>query len=150
MSRPRTFRPAPVSIREWARIGLFAAMLPILATRLVRDFSWTYALGVGGVAALVGAGLFLALHHKAPGRPVLMVDSEGLRAIRHGRERRMAWRDVGSMPADFTRDTLSFVPLDGGKPIVVRFDLVSEDGEPFAGLIEEYWDPPKPAGKRKR
>ncbi len=146
MSRPRTFRPAPVTGREWARVGLFAVMLAVLSNRLVRDFSWTFALGVGGVAALVGAGLFLALHDKVPGQPTLMVDAEGLRAVRHGRERRMAWREVGAIVPDFTRDTLSFVPLDGGRPIVVRIDVVSGDGEPFVMLIEEYWEAPEERG----
>jgi hypothetical protein len=99
----------------------------------------------------MAAGLYLGLRNRWPGRPTLIMDHERLVYSRFGRERALRWDEVERIgDGRYLAQEMMFVPVSGGKPIVVSSQMVTADGEYFLGLIEEYWTPPKKRRKRSR
>jgi hypothetical protein len=99
--------------------------------------------GLIGVALLIAGGIWLWFRGRFPGDPTLRVDTKGMSYVRSGRERGFKWSEIAAIQADFTLDRMLFVPKSGGKPIVMRINMVSADGRYWAGLIENYWRAPK-------
>lgn len=143
MSKERLFRPARPRLKELRGAALFAVLLVILLYAALRDGSSSSLAAAAGSALMMTGGLWLALHDRWPGRPELFMDAQGLRYSRFGREQSMRWDEVASIEALYDRNQMRFVPVSGGKPITTRLQMVTEGGEWFAMLLEEYWTPPK-------
>jgi len=130
----------PPPLRDQRLIIFFGVMTLVGAIGWVREGNPWPTLGF---LAFTIAASWLVYRLRVFGAPTIDMDSKGL-AWRSGkREEFAAWRDISAIEWDFTRNEIRFVRKGGRPPIRTHSRLVTDDGEWFDMLIEEYWNPPK-------
>lgn len=148
MGEAREFRSARPPLRELVPVAVLTLFFVILAPQIVAHPSVWRLVGLTGTALLIAGGIWLRLRDRFPGDPTLKVDAEGMSYRRGGREQRLKWTEVAAIRADFTLDRMLFIPTSGQKPIAMRHNMVTADGQAWAMLIEEYWQPPEETDRR--
>lgn len=137
------FRPVRPGLRELAPVTFLGAMLAILLWQTVVNGARFSPWGLGGLIVLVAGGIFMMVRHRFPGSPVLKVDADGMRYIRFGRPRAIAWRDIWAIETDFMLNELRFIPVPVSRPIAMYREMVSADGASFTMVMEDYWESPQ-------
>jgi hypothetical protein len=140
-AEPMEFRPARPPLRQLWPLGILSPLFVIIAPGIVTHPTKESVVGLAGGSLLILGGIWLWFRQRFPGDPRLRVDAFGMSYVRGERERALRWSQVEAILVDFTLDRMLFVPTSGEKPIVMHRNMVSADGQEWAMLIENYWQP---------
>ena len=132
------FRPARPGLREVAPVVVMGLLVCVLATRLSEQPGPGFVFGFVCSVGLVACGAWLTFHLRWPGRPVLRIGADGLSAERGGRTRVLRWEEVAEVQVLHQLTEMRFVPVDGGRPILVHRDMITRDGRRLDAVIDPY------------
>ena len=138
--KARVFKPYPAPSRKDRLLIIFFG-----AMTLAGSIGWVREGHPGPTLVFLGFTLAASwLHYRLRifGSPTIQMDKHGVRYRCGGREESAAWHDISEVQWDFIRSEIRFVRNDGQRPIRTHRQLVTDEGEWFDMLIEDYWKPP--------
>ncbi|MFN3425662.1 MAG: hypothetical protein ACK40C_13250 [Novosphingobium meiothermophilum] len=135
------FRPAPPSWNEiWLVLAMAALVLLLLLGVVIGQSDRAITpLALSGL--LLAGAFYLPARNRFPGRPMLYIDTDGLRYDRGGKQQVLAWADVSEILKDFTLRTMTFISRSGRGSIKVHADMVCADGRRLDTVFDSYWKP---------